>query len=133
MSQRQLYSGINIQYPISELILSGEKTIETRTYPIPTEYLGKEVLLIETPGKRGDFKSRIRAIVIFTSCFKYKNKEEFYKDYNKHCVDKNSDWKWEEEKGKWGWHVEVKKILSKPQSLKKRTGIRYSKNISLTL
>ena len=36
------YTALNVQYPISQDILSGEKTIETRTYVIPEKYLGKE-------------------------------------------------------------------------------------------
>ena len=39
-------NGINIQFPISQLILSGDKTVETRTYPIPERYLGVDLALI---------------------------------------------------------------------------------------
>lgn len=123
------YTGINIQWPISELIIDGSKTIETRTYPIPEKYLNEEMLLIETPGKSGDFKARIRAIIKFKRCFQYKSKTEFYKDFDKHCVEKGSIWDWRD-KSKWGWEVEVIKILKTPQPVKKH-GIVYRKEISL--
>jgi hypothetical protein len=124
------YSGINIQWPISELILTGKKTIETRTYPIPNHYLNKEMILIETPGKKGNFKSRMRGIILFTDCFEYENKSAFYKDSKKHCVTPNSEWAWID-KPKWGWKVEIKKLFPKPLPLQKRAGIKFSRGIFL--
>ena len=102
--KRKSYPGINIQWPISELILSGEKTIETRTYPIPQKYLNQEMVLIETPGPKGKFKARTRAIIKFTDCFLYKSKREFYADSERHRVSKNSPWAWTD-KPKWGWSI----------------------------
>lgn len=130
MMAKKSYSGINIQWPISELILSGKKTIETRTYPIPKNYLNNEVVLIETPGKSGKFKSRARAIVIFTDCFCYKNKTQFYADVDKHCVDKFSPWAWKEN-AKWGWRLEVVRVFVNPKQIKNRIGIRYTKSLTL--
>jgi len=63
-------TGINIQFPISRLILSGEKTVETRTYPIPEHYINQELAIIETPGRDGDFKARIVGTIIFSGCFR---------------------------------------------------------------
>src|SRR5262245_57207558 len=91
---RTNYSGINIQWPISRLILSGEKTIETRTYPIPKKYIGMDMLLIETPGKRGAFKARIVGIIKFQDSFYYESKNEFLKDVGLHFVDEKSEWGW---------------------------------------
>lgn len=98
--------GINIQWPISQQILDGSKTIETRTYEIPQKYIGKEMVLIETPGKTGKFKARGIAIIIFEDCFKYKNKTSFYKDVDLHKVQKGSIWDWKD-KPKFGWKVKV--------------------------
>ncbi len=124
------YDGINIQWPISELIASGKKTIETRTYPIPNKYLDKHILLIETPGKEGKFKARITAIIKFTECFLYKNKTTFYKDYKKHHVAKESPWAWTD-KPKYGWEVEVIKVFSSPKKLSKRNGIRFTNSLTI--
>jgi hypothetical protein len=126
------YAGINIQWPISRDITSGKKTIETRTYPIPEKFLNKDMALIETPGAKGKFKSRIIAIIRFTSCFKYKNKNEFYKDFERHLVDPKSPWAWAD-KPKFGWEVEIVQLISKPIEMPKRPGIMYSKDLYLQL
>lgn len=131
MEGKKEYSGINIQWPISELILSGKKTIETRTYPIPKKYLNEEMILIETPGKKGKFKSRMRAIIKFTDCFEYKSKSSFYRDSARHCVTPNSEWAWQPERGKWGWIVVVVKVFESPMALQKRSGIKFSSGIVL--
>ena len=88
------FNGINIQYPISQEILSGRKIIETRTYPIPKHYVGKILLLVETPGSKGKFTSRIVAKISFSECFQYDSEEEFYRDTPKHRVSRSSPWAW---------------------------------------
>lgn len=123
------YTGINIQWPISQEILSGEKSVETRTYNIPAEYLNKEMLLIETPGKRGRFKSRAIAVIKFTNCYPYKSKTHFYSESKLHLVEKGSLWDWTDKK-KWGWKVEVIKRLTPFLEINQR-GIVYRKNIVL--
>ena len=123
------YTGINIQFPISKDILSGEKVIETRTYKLPKHYLNQEMAMIETPGKNGNFKARVVAIIRFTECFLYQNKEEFYLDIERHLVSKDSVWAWKE-KPKYGWKVEIVKIIS-PPVLCTRHGIIYRTNIQL--
>lgn len=125
------YSGINIQWPISEKIIDGSKSIETRTYPIPPKFLNKEIVLIETPGKSGSFRSRIRAVIRFTGCFKYMSKKSFYKDSKHHLVTPSSEWAWEPSKGKWGWKVEVIKVFDDPIPMPKRTGVKYSSGIQI--
>ena len=130
-NQENRYTGINIQWPISELIINGKKTIETRTYPIPKNYLGKEMLLIETPGKNREFKSRIRAKIIFTRCFEYLNEKSFYKDQKLHCVTPGSGWAWNDDKGKWGWELRIIEVFDTPIPMPKKTGIKYSKDISI--
>lgn len=125
-----LTTGLNIQYPISTLILSGEKTIETRTYPIPERLINVELAIIETPGKKGAFKSRIVGTIIFSSCFKYNSKNDFYKDYKNHFVSEDSVWAWKN-KSKWGWVIKEVKKFKKPKSLSKRIGIIYTKDIEI--
>lgn len=131
MGKKKSYVGINIQFPISQLIVSGKKTIETRTYPIPDDYVGKEMVLVETPGKDGKFKSRIIAIIQFGPSFKYESKSTFYSDVGKHCVTKDSPWAWQQEKGKWGWPILSVKTLETPSIVKKRIGIKFTKELSI--
>lgn len=123
------YTGINIQWPISELILSGKKTIETRTYPIPSKFLEVDMLMIETPGRTGKFKARIAAIIRFTKCIEYKNKELFYEDSVHHFVTPDSEWAWKDKK-KFGWEVVVIKRYKQPREAPKKKGIVFTKNIS---
>lgn len=126
----KLLSGINIQWPISQLILSGKKTIETRTYAIPKKYLNKEIFFIETPGKKGKFKSRIVALIKFTKCIEYQNKEEFYKDSNKHFVTSESEWAWKDKK-KFAWHVTVVNVFETPIEAPLNKGIVFTNNIRI--
>ena len=92
--------GINIQWPISELIVNGKKTIETRKYPLPEKYIGQTLALIETPGPKGKFRARITALIKFGPSFQYQNKKEFYKDTKRHCVSQKSEWEWKSESKK---------------------------------
>lgn len=85
------------------------------------------MLLIETPGTQGKFKSRITATIKFTKCFKYKDPKSFYADYSRHFVDKDSPWAWD--KPKWGWHVEVVKVIEPPRVFEGKKGIVYTKGI----
>lgn len=124
------YTGINIQYPISRLILEGKKEVETRTYCIPKKFLNKELLIIETPGKMGKFKSRIVGTIVFHNAFRYSSKEEFYLDKHRHFVDENSTWAWKG-KAKWGWEISEVKHFRKPIDLNKRTGIVFTKDLKL--
>lgn len=126
-------TGINIQYPISQLILNGSKVIETRTYPIPPGYLGQDLVMIETPGPKGNFKARAVAIIRFGSCHKYRTKKAFYADQPRHRVDPDSPWAWQSNKGKWGWKIDMVKTLRKPIEIRKRIGIRYTKDLEISI
>lgn len=129
--KKRTYTGINIQYPISRLILEGAKTIETRTYPIPKEYIGKEMAIIETPGKEGNFKARVVGLIVFGESFLYEDEQSFYADSKRHCVTKRSPWRWTGDKKKVGWPIlrvtPLKNAVLAP-SLK---GIVYTKNVEI--
>lgn len=127
---KNIYTGINIQWPISDLILNGKKIIETRTYSIPKEYLNLDMVMIETPGKKGKFKARIVAIIRFTECIEYSSKEEFYKDIDKHYVAPDSEWAWTNKK-KFGWKVSVIKVFEEKITLNKIKGIVFTKGIQI--
>ncbi len=122
------FTGINIQFPISQFILSGEKSLETRTYKIPDKYIGLKLLLIETPGPNRAFKARIVGTIIFKKSFKYLSKKTFYKDKGKHLVDENSIWKWGS-KPKWGWPIAEVTAFHVPVDAPKRKGIVFTSNI----
>ena len=121
------YAGINIQYPISREILAGNKTVETRTYPLPESYIGKTLLLIETPGKSRTFKSRVIAKFKISRCFLYTSKKAFYRDSKRHLVTPDSLWAWKD-KPKWGWEIDYVKPLKKQIEVT-GIGIKYTKSI----
>jgi hypothetical protein len=123
-------AGINIQFPISRLILTGSKTVETRTYPIPKKYIGVDLLMIETPGKEGNFKARVVGTIRFEDSFEYSSKSAFYRDSKRHRVTQNSKWAWSD-KTKWGWPIRVIDVLSEPREVKNRIGIKFTKNVIL--
>lgn len=128
--KKKIYTGINIQWPISTLISSGQKTIETRTYPLPKKYIGVPLALIETPGKTGKFKARVIGIVTFAKSFQYKSKEEFYRDIERHKVSKDTEWSWAKKK-KWGWIIQSFVPLKKPRPLGSERGIIFRNNIEI--
>ena len=126
-----IFVGLNVQYPISQLILSGEKSIETRTYPLPSDYVGREMLLIETPGKSRKFKARIIAKIIFGQSYKYLSKKDFSEDMGKHRVDSRSPWKWVVGKPKWAWPIMRVEPLPRSIPAPAKRGIIFTKSISL--
>jgi hypothetical protein len=124
---RSVLPGVNIQFPISREILAGKKTIETRTYPLPLEYVGQELAVIETPGSTGEFKARVVATIRFGESFRYKNKKEFYSDSKRHLVTPNSPWRWE--KPKWGWPILAIDIKIEVSGAPRKKGIIFTKSV----
>jgi hypothetical protein len=113
------------------LILDGTKSVETRTYPIPDEYIGKEMVIIETPGKSAAFKARLIGFVVFGESFEYRSKKEFYQDEKRHCVSPESPWRWQTGTPKWGWPIQSIRRLSKELPAPPRRGIKFTKLIKL--
>lgn len=102
---KQLFlPGLNIQFPISQKILDGKKTIETRTYPLPKKYEFQPMYLVETPGSSGHFETRISGIITFRGSYLYESETAFYQDSKHHLVTKNSPWAWKT-KPKWAWVI----------------------------
>jgi len=119
MSTKKTRPGINIQWPWSQLIIEGKKTVETRTYDIPEKHRGVELLLIETPGPRGKKeagieKARIIGTVTFQKTYKYKNKKQWAEEKSKHLVESSDKiYGWKKEKEKWAWIVQKSKHSKK--------------------
>lgn len=122
-------TGLNVQIPWSCFLIDGDKSVETRSYPLPTKYEGIELALIETPGKYGNFKSRIIGTITFSHSFKYPDKQSWKDDYNRHKIEELDEfYSWNPNKSKYGWVVSnVKKFTSSiPAPAKK--GIIFTKN-----
>lgn len=124
-------TGINIQSPWAYLLIHGIKSVETRTYPLPVKYAGEPLLLIETPGKKGQFKSRIIGEITFSHSFKYKDETEWKMDYNRHRVDSTSTlFSWNDKKPKYGWVVSHAKAYDEPLTINCRKGIIFTTGIT---
>jgi hypothetical protein len=128
---KKSYTGINIQYPISRLILDGSKTVETRTYRLPLKYVGTPLLIIETPGKAATFTARIVAVVTFGESIQYTTARAFYADKKRHRVEPGSVWQWKAKKPKWGWPIVSIQTLKSPKPAPAKKGIVYTKNVIL--
>lgn len=123
-------TGLNIQIPWSSLLINGEKSVETRSYRLPKKYEGVPLKLIETPGKKGKFKSRIVGEITFSHCFKYVTKKQWLSDYNRHKVDENEEnFGWNPVVSKYGWVVSNIVKYEHPIEVKKKKGLVFTTGI----
>lgn len=93
---------LEVQFPFSRYILSGEKTIETRLYPLPSELHGETVLLVESvtgedgksslPDCVGRNHRGLLALghITFSQCIKYNSYNQWDADRERHCVSVGS-------------------------------------------
>lgn len=130
VSKSKTIPGINIQWPWSDHIVQGRKTIETRTYQMPAKFKGVEMAIIETPGpygrKLGIKKARIVGTVIFSDCIQY-NRSTWSRDYNKHLVDtKDSQFAWDPEVPRWGWIIQKVRKFKEPKPAPAKKGIVFA-------
>lgn len=127
-------TGLNVQTPWSFLLINGYKSVETRSYPLPEKYEGVELVLIETPGKYGRFKSRIIGTITFSHCFKYPDKQSWIDDYNRHKVEEFDEfYSWNPDKPKYGWVVSNITKFDNHIAAPKKKGIIFTKNCKVPL
>jgi len=111
-------TALNTQYPWSQYLLDGSKSLETRSYPLPNDLLGKEIAVWET-GREGVEEAFVGSVV-FDRCDEYRNKEEWISDQKSHLVDVHSEqFGWTEGERKFKWRVKgartfVKNITPPP-------------------
>lgn len=121
-------TGINIQSPWANLLVNETKTVETRSYSLPKKYECVELALIETPGKNGNFKSRVIGTITFSHSFRYNDELEWSMDHNRHKVNADSLYGWND-KPKYGWVVSTVKKFEQPIEITKRKGIIFTTGI----
>jgi hypothetical protein len=132
MGRSKEIPGINVQWPWSELLISGQKTVETRSYQLPKRYLGKELALIETPGPRGKTlagikSARIIGIITFSNCFQYPSRKAWQLDRSRHQVgDSDEMYNYNPDKQKWGWTVEKITKVFPPKPAPQKRGIIFA-------
>ena len=124
--------GVNIQWPWSQLLLSGVKTVETRGYPLPAKYIGQELALIETPGPRGKKeagieRARIIGTIVFSGSIEYRSGGAWSKDRDRHQVQQDDPvFAFRAGTPKWGWVVEQVTKLIEPSAAPARRGIVFA-------
>ena len=104
--------GININdndQPFTELIMSGEKTIETRKASSLHPYVGKRVGVIRT----GKGKAMLVGFITIGDPIRYNTEEEFRRDEIKHHVKKGSKYDIDD-CGKWGYLI-INPVKVKPK------------------
>jgi len=123
-------TGINIQTPWSHLLINGSKTVETRSYSLPKKYENVELALIETPGKSGQFKSRIIGTITFSHSILYETKDDWVNEYDNHKVSQNDKlYGWKDDKPKYGWVVSHINKFNQPKTILSRKGIIFTTGI----
>jgi hypothetical protein len=127
-TRTRIIPGVNIQAPWSELILSGQKTVETRSYPVPPKYIGKELAIIETPGSSGLIpQARIVGIVVFSGSHQYETREDWLNDKKRHLVEPDhAHFSFSSGKPKYGWEITKVIAFDNPVPAPKQKGIVFT-------
>lgn len=109
--------GLEVQRPWSQMILTGTKSVETRTYPLPATLVGRAIYVLETEENlagtscladrvdAGDPSVQLVGTVTFGSCVAYASKDEWLADEARHCVPPDSSYGWSRERIIYGWRV----------------------------
>eukprot|EP01084_Bolivina_argentea_P261114 441133_1 len=114
--------GLEMQKPWALYILSGKKSIETRSYSLPEALLNRKIEILESEkgidgvstlnGNIFDAKDLNHKIcrkgwVIFDEVIEYKNRLDFEQDVKKHLVSSDSGYAWKDGKTDviFGWKV----------------------------
>mmetsp|Transcript_9189 Transcript_9189/g.13858 ORF Transcript_9189/g.13858 Transcript_9189/m.13858 type:complete len:667 (-) Transcript_9189:1525-3525(-) len=118
--------GLEMQQPYSKFVLNGQKSIESRAYPLPEALIDAKIEILQSekgldgvssvPDRVTLNKSRddnsstpspLKRIgwVTFAKCIQYTTREEFEADREKHLVDPNSGYGWNDERPIYGWVV----------------------------
>ena len=109
--------GININdkdYPFTEFIFSGKKTIETRKTPTLNPYVGKRVGVVKT----GKGTATLVGFITIGKPIYYGTEKEFRKDEDKHCVYAGSKYDIDHN-GKWGYPI-IDPVMIKPRYINNR-------------
>ena len=81
----------------------GHKTIETRGYPPPTQYLGRAIAVVETGRRR---RGQVIGFVKITGWKLYRYESEWADDYERHWIGKEDElYGWGSTRRKYGWEM----------------------------
>ena len=126
--------GLNIQWPFSQLILQGLKTIEARGYPLGHRNIASadaEVWIVETPGpaSRAEKNALVDGIAIaprptaaqivgtvkFDDDKRFADRAAFRADAANHRIRSDGRHDWHGVGDMYGWHITGVRTLTQPQ------------------
>ena len=141
LAQQLVLRGLNIQYPFSQLILTGDKTIEARRYALGHLNIarpGEEQFIIETPGKGvsaalvGEAavgpRPRVAQVVgtaIFSKSSQYTSARSWSQDRPKHRIAQGSTHDCSGEGEMHAWHVAEVKRFREPVPAGAKSQVGY--------
>ena len=122
---------LEVQAPFSRLILSGEKSIETRSYQLPEDLLHTSIVLCESaPGLDGVsglsdsvIKSQAGLLLIgeihVSHSKEYTSQKEWDEDREWHQVPSDSAYEWTptEIGRRYGWYIQRVTVYPEPLSV----------------
>lgn len=111
---------LEVQQPWSEMLLSGQKVVETRSYPFPPWLLGERINILQTAeGEAGkstapdeiwpmDQRFAFPGWIIVRECIHYCSREAWEADAARHLVpnDDAGSYGWSEQRDLYGWVIE---------------------------
>ena len=135
--------GLNINWPFSQLMLAGVKTVEARSYTLGYRSIaqpGVDMWLVETPGQAnvlskgwvlaGDAQvaprpanAHIVGTVTFAYSAEYESLAAFQADRKNHRIAEGSSYDWRGNGEMHAWHVSAVRRLAQPVPQPGRKGV----------
>ena len=114
---------LEVQGAWADRLLNGLKTVETRTYALPSHLLCVPIVVLRSPEDGGLHahglgSGELVGIVYFASCSKYESRAAWAADVSRHCVDGNdSAFAWHDTRDAvpvYAWAVDTEKTVILP-------------------
>ncbi|KAK9821506.1 hypothetical protein WJX74_004894 [Apatococcus lobatus] len=122
--------GLECKAAWCDLLLSGRKSVESRTYPLPEPCIGQKIWLLASGGTEnvsslgdtvapGCADAEIVGWVSFGSVMSYQSQAEWEQDASRHCVSAHSPYAWKPGVTTeiYAWEVASRGRLAVPQPL----------------
>ena len=93
---------LDVQPPWGDRLLLREKTVETRTYPYPTQLLGQRIEILQ-PVLTADGKTNfVIGSLVIRECFLYPTRAAWDLDYARHKIPPSNKYSWSSQKDFYG-------------------------------
>lgn len=123
---------LEVRAPFAALLVTGAKTVETRSYALPERLVGRDLLVLATPAPRKDTGRAVASAlpdaltavspcvvvgtVRFSRCVRYRSLYSWEQDKPRHKVADDSVWSWHNVPGPvYAWVVESATRLDTPE------------------